>query len=469
MALIPMAKARLLNKNFFIINLILFLGLILFLPKISAAKIPFNILIGSGFGVKPNLIEYNSNGKIASHLVSLKNLPNNTKGLNIAACDVDGDAIDEIIISQRAGGTPQVLIFEKNGKLKKPILYPYPADAQTGINIACGDINQDGKDEIITVPAEGGEALVKVYKFNKNKKIIKEFKAFSNDQCGATVAAGDIDHDDKDEIIVGSGPKCSPKIRIFEKNGTMKPLEFYAFNPNFLGGIDVAAGDVDKDGIDEIGVCQSQQQAWCKIYKYKTGTPLIGSWLAYSNFEVGARIDFADLDSDGRDEVITGTAHGTPQVRFFEASGHPININFYPFPKFYNSGIDVASFFADDKSQEKVIYIEDGDSVYLTDNREIRYIGVNTPEVGKKYYEQAVNLNKKLVEHKNIILKYDLDREDHIGRDLAYVFVGKKFVNKILVAKGLAKVDTYKPNVKYKKVFKKAQEKAKKSHLGMWK
>lgn len=469
-----MVKVKLLSKEisknkFVYAKIILILGIVLFLPKISFAKIPFSILVGTGFGVSPELHEYSNTGKIASYLSDLKQLPNNSKGLNIATGDVDGDAIDEVIVSQRAGGIPQVFIFEKNGKLKKPILHPYPENSQTGINIATGDVDHDGKDEIITVPAEGGEALVKIYRFNKKQEIIKEFKAFSNDNCGASVAAGDIDHDDKDEIIVGNGPKCPPKVRVYESNGTRLPLEFYAFNPNFLGGIDVATGDVDKDGIDEIGTCQSQQQAWCKIYKYKNNTPLIGSWLAYNNFEVGARIDFADLDSDGRDEIITGTAHGTPQVRFFEASGAPININFYPFPKKYKSGIDVAPFFADNKSQEKVIYVEDGDSVYLTDNREMRFIGVNTPEVGKKYYEQAINLNKRLVENENVKLEYDVDREDHIGRDLAYVFVGKKFVNKILVSKGLAKVDTYKPNVKYRSVFKKAQRRAQRMHLGMWK
>jgi len=467
-----MAKVESLNKKFknkFIYaKIILILGIVLFLPKISFAKIPFNILVSTGFGVNPQLKEFSNTGKVASYLLNLKQLPKNNKGINIATGDVDGDAIDEIIIAQRAGGNSEVLVFEKNGKLKKPILNPYP-NSVSGVNIATGDVDKDGKDEIITVPAEGGIAQVKIYRFNKKQEIIKEFKAFSEDKCGGSVASGDIDHDDKDEIIVGNGPKCPPKIRIYESNGTRLPLEFYAFNPNFLGGIDVASGDVDKDGIDEIGTCQTQQQAWCKIYKYKNYTPLIGSWLAYSNFEVGARIDFADLDSDGRDEVITGTAHGTPQVRFFEASGAPININFYPFPKNYDSGIDVAPFFANNKSQEKVIYVEDGDSIYLTDSREMRYIGVNTPEVGKKYYEQAINLNKRLVEHKNITLEYDVDREDHIGRDLAYVFIGKKFINKILVAKGLAKVDTYKPNIKYQSVFKKAQRRAQRLHLGMWK
>ncbi|MFA6296028.1 MAG: FG-GAP-like repeat-containing protein [Patescibacteria group bacterium] len=457
-----------LNKNkFYFFEAILILGLAIFLPKISFAKIPFNILVSTGFGVNPQLHEFSNTGKISSYLSDLKNLPSNNKGINLASGDVDGDAVDEIIVSQRAGGIPQVFVFEKNGKLKM-VFKPYPSNSQTGINIATGDVDKDGKDEIVTVPAEGGVALVKIYRFNKKQEIIKEFKAFSNDSCGASVAAGDIDHDDKDEIIVGNGPKCSPKIRVYESNGARLPLEFYAFNPNFLGGIDVAAGDVDKDGIDEIGTCQSQQQAWCKIYKYKNNTPLIGSWLAYNNFEVGARIDFADLDSDGRDEVLTGTAHGTPQVRFFEASGSPININFYPFPKNYNSGIDVAPFFANKKSQEKVIYVEDGDSVYLTDGREMRYIGVNTPEVGKKFYEEAINLNKRLVENKNVILEYDVDREDHIGRDLAYVHVGKKFINKILVSKGLAKVDTFKPNVKYRSVFKKAQARAQRMHRGMW-
>ena len=456
------------NKSF-LIQLFLLGGIILILPKFAFAKLPYNIIISTGHNVKSSLTEFNYHGRLSKRLNKIKPFPNSSKGLNIASGDVDADGIDEIIVSQRAGGTPKVEIYEQNGKKKKIEFWPYGSNLTSGINIASGDVNNDGQDEIITIPAEKAVSRVKIYKFNKKKKIIKQFKAFGKQECGGTVAAGDIDQDGKDEIIVGAGPKCSPIIKVFEKNGKKKPLEFYAFHPHYFGGIDIAAGDVDQDGKAEIAVCQSQNQTWCKVYEYQPGTPLLGAWLAYDKFEIGARVAMADLDSDGRNEIITGTAHGTPHVRAFESTGKPIGINFYPFSKKYNSGIDVTGFFSKRKSSGKVIYVDDGDSVNLSDGREIRYIGVNTPEVGKKMYKKAINYNKKLVERKKVILEYDLKHKDPLGRELAFVFIGKKFINKILVKKGLAKVDTYPPNTKYLKTLKKAQRWAKKNKKGIWK
>jgi hypothetical protein len=106
------------------------------------------------------------------------------------------------------------------------------------------------------------------------------------------VTAGDVDHDGKDEIITGAGPGGGPHVRVFEADGSPKPTWFFAFHKDFRGGIDVASTDIDSDGKDEIIVSQaSQGQAWIKIYRYNSEKTICANFLAYCDcFEGGAAV-----------------------------------------------------------------------------------------------------------------------------------------------------------------------------------
>ncbi|MFQ5957126.1 MAG: thermonuclease family protein, partial [Candidatus Brocadiales bacterium] len=57
---------------------------------------------------------------------------------------------------------------------------------------------------------------------------------------------------------------------------------------------------------------------------------------------------------------------------------------------------------------------------------------------------------------------------DRYNRLLAYVYVEDIFVNAVLVERGLARVKTVKPNVRYKKYFQQLQRRAKKDKRGIW-
>ena len=122
--------------------------------------------------------------------------------------------------------------------------------------------------------------------------------------------------------------------------------------------------------------------------------------------------------------------------------------------------------------EQKTYYVKrviDGDTIELEDGTKIRYIGINAPEKGQNFYEEATQRNRELVEGKEVRLEYDVQKFDQYGRTLAYVFVGNIFVNLQLVKEGLAVIYTVPPNVKYTDQLYQAEQYAKEHELGIWK
>ncbi len=127
----------------------------------------------------------------------------------------------------------------------------------------------------------------------------------------------------------------------------------------------------------------------------------------------------------------------------------------------------------------RVKYVIDGDTIVLSNDRHIRYIGINTPEVerkgkhpqkGEPNGKEAKVYNKKIVLGKTVRLELDQKKEDQYGRSLAYVFLeNNRFVNLEMLEKGYAFFIQGKKNKKYSAELLKAQQRAMMKKTGMWK
>ncbi|MFQ5862681.1 MAG: thermonuclease family protein [Candidatus Brocadiales bacterium] len=110
----------------------------------------------------------------------------------------------------------------------------------------------------------------------------------------------------------------------------------------------------------------------------------------------------------------------------------------------------------------------DGDTIELSTGERVRYIGMDTLEPKGKLGNVIAEFNRFLVEGKEIRLEFDAEKYDKYNRLLAYVYVDDIFVNAMLVKRGLAKVMTVPPNVRYKKDFQQLEEEAKAANRGIW-
>lgn len=102
-------------------------------------------------------------------------------------------------------------------------------------------------------------------------------------------------------------------------------------------------------------------------------------------------------------------------------------------------------------SSESVASVIDGDTIVLSSGERIRYWFVNTPELSGSdgpecFAQEAREANRRLVDGMQVSLEYpSLEQgcRDRYDRLLALVSVDGVTVNKILVERGYAKVESY--------------------------
>lgn len=180
---------------------------------------------------------FNSNGRIVNSGFFAFN-SSIRSGFSIATCDLNNDSKEEILVGAGKGMEPYLKIFNSDGKMLRQYLV-YDTRFRGGVNVACGDLNNDGSPEIATAPARNGGPHIRI--FNYNGLLISQFFAYSSlFTGGVSIAIGDADNNGSDEIITGPGPSGSAHVRIFDIKGVVKS-QFFAYDEIYTGGINVSA------------------------------------------------------------------------------------------------------------------------------------------------------------------------------------------------------------------------------------
>lgn len=117
----------------------------------------------------------------------------------------------------------------------------------------------------------------------------------------------------------------------------------------------------------------------------------------------------------------------------------------------------------------KVTRVIDGDTIELNNFQKVRFSGINTPETGECYYQEAKARLGELLLGKDVMLEKDKTNIDKYDRELRYVYVNGLMTNSIMVEEGYARVfDKYKDDTKKYEELKKIEETAKSKKLGIW-
>jgi hypothetical protein len=118
--------------------------------------------------------------------------------------------------------------------------------------VAAGDVNGDGLADLVTGAGPSGGPHVMVFN-GVDLSMLASFYAFTPGfPGGVNVAAGDVNGDGRADIITGAGPGGGPHVRVFSGVDLAELASYFAYDVAFVGGVTVTAGDYNGDGVIDV-------------------------------------------------------------------------------------------------------------------------------------------------------------------------------------------------------------------------
>jgi 2',3'-cyclic-nucleotide 2'-phosphodiesterase (5'-nucleotidase family) len=285
--------------------------------------------------------------------------------VSVAYGYLNNDGIKDIVVAAGPGGGPHVKVFDGLSGNEIASFFAYDANFRGGVNVAVGDLNGDGRLELITGAGAGGGPHVKAFALNfsagraTTQEVASFFAYAPSFRGGVSVAAGDVNGDGASDIITGAGPGGGPHVKAFGFGAPAPALgarqelaSFYAYDANFRGGVSVASGNINGLGPDEIITgAGAGGGPHVKAFSRSTEGTLstVSSFFAYDpsfrgGVEVGSMMSPSDLAVS---RVLTGAGPGGgPHVRGFDLSnplGQPNEVlSFYAESPAFRGGVAVS-------------------------------------------------------------------------------------------------------------------------------
>ena len=247
-------------------------------------------------------------------------------------------AVPPAIITGQDASSPDVRGWDRFGSQAKtfapwgefPLGFsPYPT-YQNGVRVAVGDVDGDGRSEIVTAPGKSAFTELRVFNgrtFAQERSLLP-FKDAAW-WAGAFVATGDTNGDGRADVVDGLDAGCCTRVNVVDASSGEMMSGFPPFADNSDVGVRVAAGDVNGDGKAEI-LAVPLGSARISVFG-----PRGGAFRSFSAFgsetSGGASIAAGDLVGNARAEVVAAavTTAGTT-VKIIDVTGGDTIASFAP-------------------------------------------------------------------------------------------------------------------------------------------
>jgi hypothetical protein len=305
-----------------------------FVPSQAAPVLAF----ASGGGVPAQVRIFNS---ALDELFRLFPYDNFQGGVSVALGDVTGDGVPDVITAAGAGGGPHVKVFDglTGQQLNHAVgnFFAYDPQFYGGVFVAAADLNGDHRADIITGAGTGGGPHVRAFS-GADGSLLFDFFAYDPGFLGGVrVGAGDITGDNRPDIITGAGPGGGPHVRVFDGTAPQAAAQginipgplgsFFAYEPGYTGGVFVAGSSTNSPDAPLIVTGSAQKIGGTTVGLFRENE--------IANFQLplfaGATVATLDFNRDGINDYLTATGPGANgQVQLFAGADNGSPLPFGP-------------------------------------------------------------------------------------------------------------------------------------------
>jgi hypothetical protein len=271
-------------------------------------------------------------------------LPHEDRGMMSLVRTIANDPV--VAVSRASAGGSVVSVLRSSDNKEITQVTPFPGYSGA-LSTAVGDVDGDAVPDVAVASGSGMPTSLKIYSgASKYTHVLRELRPFGASTLGATVALGDLNADGRDDIVAGQGPGAAPEVAIFDGENAARLAAFDAYAPGFRGGVSVATGMVEQGGrISLLTGAGPGGPPTVKLYNFDlfgdgNGTmpdvrqrlhPLevanfLGADDAYrGGITVSTGYPFAA--TGGFATIITSTSSGGGNVGFFKVMSHDVEVS----------------------------------------------------------------------------------------------------------------------------------------------
>jgi hypothetical protein len=287
----------------------------------------------SGFGITTEVVVFDADGTELRRFRPFED--DFWCGAVVATADVTGDGVEDVIVGGAISAQPRVRIFDGTSFNLLTEFFAYAPSFVGGVSLAAGDLTGDGVAEIVTGAGLGGGPAVNVYSFaNGSAQLVNSFFAYDpNLRSGVSVAvSGRL-------LATGPGFRAGPHVKVFRGPGTQLISSFFAFDPASRNGVNVA---LSFDGTRTVLTAASAagRQPMVTTFDAFTAAQLDSDLIFEPGFLGGVTVGNVRTPT-GETRTVYGTGlGGGPRVRLFAANGDVIR-DFFAFDPTMRGGVYV--------------------------------------------------------------------------------------------------------------------------------
>ncbi|MBL8867020.1 MAG: VCBS repeat-containing protein [Planctomycetia bacterium] len=278
-------------------------------------------VVGADRGGGPTVQVYDKTGARTQQFFAFE--PSFTGGVRVASADFNGDGVADAVAGTGPGIATRVRVFDGKTGAELFAVTPFEVGFTGGVYVATGDVTGDGVPDLAITPDEGGGPRVDVYSGVGFAKVASFFGIDdTNFRGGARAAVGDLNNDGRDDLVVVAGFGGGPRVAGFDgrtvsaNSPTRLFGDFFAFEQSLRNGVFVAVGDLNGDGFAEL-IAGGGPGGGPRVTAFDGAKLLANEYVPRANFFAGdsanrggVRLAISDVDGDGQGDIVAGSGTG---------------------------------------------------------------------------------------------------------------------------------------------------------------